>query len=51
MNLKYQLLREMKNLNYLIDHNIQNYFECIIKDHKKDSDNLPIKTYVNEIEK
>ena len=51
MNLKYQLLREIKNLNYLMNHNIQDYFECIIKDHKKETDNPPIKTYVNEIEK
>ena len=28
---------------------IQDYFECIIKEPQKESDNPPISTYVNEI--
>ena len=54
MNLKYQLQRGMKNLNYLMNHILYQIFKIILttssKKHEKVTDNPPIRIYVSKIE-
>ena len=55
INLKYQFLRRIKNLNYLMDYILYSIikiiFEYIIKRHETLTDNLLIRMYVNKIDK
>ena len=55
INSKYQLLRGIKNLNYLMDYILYSIFniifEYIIKRHETLTDNLLIRMYVNKIDK
>ena len=54
INLKYQLWRGMKNLNYLMDHILfqilRNYFGYVIEKHDTLTENPPIRIYINKIE-
>ena len=51
MNLKYQLLRGMTNLNYLVDNIQYNMFKIILnlKKYGEKNDNSSITIYVNKI--
>ena len=53
INLKYQLQREMPNLNYLTDRILYQKFKILLsilkKKHEERTDNPSITTYVNKI--
>ena len=52
MNLKYQVQRGIRNLNYLIDHILYQIFKTIMSISSKNMKQwLIIRVYVNEIEK